>query len=342
MSNRFWRVRLVVYLIFWTVSYFVLIGIFASGSGGAQLVDLIYTSIFILSLLIPVTVNDWLLQPRLLYKRKYAVFFLLATLNIVVGVLLNQFIFSVLIDYILPGYYFISYYEFADLLKFFVSFVLLNMLISLSLEWFRLQEQRYRHNLLEKEKVSAEFKALAAQVNPHFLFNSLTILYALAIRNSTETPDAILKLSEILRYVIHQSSGPAVTLRSELRILQDFIGLQRYRIHPSTQVELIESIANDNVLIAPMLFLPLLENCFKHGVHEETSNAFVRARVAEENGFIHFTIINNKAATTHVEKGGFGLKNLRERLRLIYPGKHSLDISETESTFAVSMQVNLR
>jgi LytS/YehU family sensor histidine kinase len=183
---------------------------------------------------------------------------------------------------------------------------------------------------------------LAAQVNPHFLFNSLTILYTLAVKTSPEAPGAILKLSDILRYVIHQSSAPTVTLRSELRILQDFIGLQRYRVHPSTQVELVESVSDEDTLIAPMLFLPLLENSFKHGVQEETGHAFIRAKVVEENGLVHFTIMNNKSPEANVEKGGFGLKNLAERLRLIYPDKHSLDISETQSTFAVSMQVNLR
>jgi sensor histidine kinase YesM len=341
-GNRFWWIRLVIYLIVWTAAYVVLIGMFASSSAGSQPVDHIYTSIFIFTLLIPVTINDWFLQPSFLYERKYTAFFLLATLNILAGALLNQLTFTTLIDYILPGYYFISYYEFVDLLKFFLAFVASNMLISLSLEWFRFQEQRYRLNLLEKEKVSAEFKALAAQVNPHFLFNSLTILYALSIKNSSETPGAILRLSEILRYVIHQSSGPAVTLRSELMILESFIGLQRYRIHPSTEVELVELITNDDVMIAPMLFLPLLENSFKHGVHEETGDAFVRAKVVEEHGLVHFTIVNNKPADSKAEKGGFGLKNLAERLRLMYPGKHSLDISETESTFAVAMQVNLK
>jgi len=341
-SNRFWRVRLGVYLIFWVTSYFVLMGIFATSSAGWQLIDHIYTSIFISTLLVPVTVNDWYLQPKFLYRRHYTVYFTLLVVNIDAGVLLNHYLFNNLIDYVLPGYYFISYFEMPDLLQFFVVFVVLNMLMSLSLEWYRLQEQRYHQTQLQSEKVSAEFKALAAQVNPHFLFNSLTILYALAIKSSPETPGAILKLSDILRYVIHQSSGPTVTLRSELRILHDFIDLQRYRIHPSTQVDFFESIVNEDIQVAPMLFLPLLENSFKHGVHEETGNAFIRAKVSEENGLVHFSIVNNKATGLTIEKGGFGLTNLAERLRLVYPGKHSLDISETPTTFAVSMQVNLK
>lgn len=341
-SNKLWWVRLVVYLIFWTVSYFVLMGMFATSSAGWQLIDHIYTSIFISTLLVPVTINDWLLQPRFLYRRKYGLYFATLTVDILAGALLNQYLFSDLIDVFLPGYYFISYFEFIHLLQFFVVFVLLNMLISLSLEWFRLQEQRYRQSLLEKEKVTAEFKALAAQVNPHFLFNSLTIIYALAMKNSGETPGAILKLSDILRYVIYQSSGPTASLRSEIKILQDFIDLQRYRIHPTTQVDLLASIADDDIRIAPMLFLPLLENSFKHGVHEETGNAFIRAKITEENGLVHFSVINNKRADGAAEKGGFGLTNLTERLRLMYPDKHSLDISETATTFAVSMQLNLK
>jgi sensor histidine kinase YesM len=341
VKQRYWWVRLILLLAFWIASYFVLLTLFATSSGRWQVIDYIYTSIFVVTLLIPVTVNDAVLVPRLLDKRLYIQYLTLIAFTIVLGAWLNQLLFSELIDYILPGFYFISYYEFPDLLKFFAVFVLMGTLITLSLKWFRLQEEKYRANALAKEQVTAEFKALANQVNPHFLFNSLTVVYALAVKNSAETAGAILKLSDILRYVIYQSSAPLVSLRSELVIMKDFIDLQRYRVQPTAQIDLVESLSDEDVQLAPMLMLPLLENSFKHGLYNDSSRGFLRASAVEEDGLLKFSIINNKSTSASLT-GGFGLKNLRQRLQLAYPGRHALDVSETESTFAVSMQITLK
>jgi sensor histidine kinase YesM len=341
-DSRHWWIRLVVHLIFWTSAYFILLTIFATTSGPWLIIDHLYTSIFIATLLLPVATNDLVLIRLFLNQQRYFQYFALIVVTIVAGAWINHILFSSLIDYILPGFYFISYYEFADLLKFFGAFVVISTMITLSLDWLRLQENRYRINSLEKEKAAAEFKALANQVNPHFLFNSLTVLYALAVKNSVEAPGAILKLSDILRYVIYQSSAAIVPLRSELSILRDFIDLQRYRVRSSIQIDLSDSLSDDNIGIAPMLMLPLLENSFKHGARHDSEPCFVRAQAIEEGGLLHFTIINNKSEFPSPDGGGFGLKNLRERLQLVYPGRHTLDISETASTFAVSMQINLK
>jgi sensor histidine kinase YesM len=339
-SKRHWWVRLFVLLIFWTASYIMLLSIFATSASGWLMIDHIYTSIFIVTILVPVTVNDLLLVPKFLNKGKYAAYFALVILCTMAGAWLNHMLFSTFIDYILPGYYFISYYEYADLLKFFTVFVVAGTLITLSLEWFRLQEDRFRINRLEKEKVAAEFKALANQVNPHFLFNSLTVLYALAVKSSPDTPGAILKLSDILRYVIYQTSAATVSLRSEISLLKDFIDLQRHRIPLSMQIDFAEHISNEDVNVAPMLMLPLLENSFKHCTTSD--QAFVCVKATEENGIFQFTIINHKATTSTEAEGGFGLKNLRERLQLAYPGRHSFDISQTKSTFTVTMAIDLK
>jgi hypothetical protein len=321
--------KLAVQLVFWTIAYFVLLSVFAGSDW--QMIDHIYTSIFLVTLLIPVTINDWVLRPRLLNKRKYWQYFGLLAAATLTGAWLNQALFDKMIDYILPGYYFISYYEYIDLVKFFIVFPGVWLLVCLSMEWFQLQEK----------KSSAEFKALSNQVNPHFLFNSLTVLYTLSLNNSKETPSAIIKLSDILRYVIYQSSQPTVSLESEAKLLHDYVDLQRYRVHPSTRIEISENIANKSAPVSPMLFLPLVENSFKHGIHGETENAFVSILLEENNGMINFTVANNKPADDKPENdGGFGLRNLRERLLLIYPDRHKFTISETDKTFNVSMQIS--
>ncbi|HZY82138.1 MAG TPA: sensor histidine kinase [Cyclobacteriaceae bacterium] len=320
--------KLAVQLIFWTLAYFVLISIFAGSEW--KMIDHIYTSIFLVTILVPVTINDMALRPRLLNRRKYWQYFLLLISVVLAGAWMNDVLFDKLIDYVLPGYYFISYYEYLDLLKFFVSFTGVWLLVCLSMEWFQLQEK----------KAHAEFQALSNQVNPHFLFNSLTVLYTLSLRDSKETSSAIIKLSDILRYVIYQSSQAAVALVSEAKIIRDYVDLQRYRVHPSTRIEISETLSNETASVSPMLFLPLVENSFKHGVHGETENAFVSILLEEEKGVINFTIANNKPAGQKMEgKGGIGLKNLQDRLLLIYPGRHKFTISETDTTFNIRMQI---
>ena len=319
------RIKIGVWVIFWVTSYIVLLGMFASSSEWTK-IDLIYTTIFITTLMLAASANNYY-RTRDTYK-DWAI---KAVTIILVGAVFNEILFDYLIDYILPGYYFISYYDFYDLLKFYATFVTLTTLLSLSIERFEIA-------LLEKEKSSAEFRALVSQVNPHFLFNGLTVVYTLSLKDNKETSSAIIKLSDILRYVIYQSSATTVKLSSEAAILRDYIDLQKYRVHPTTKIEFNDRISDD-VSVSPMLFLPLVENAFKHGVHNETENAFVDISLREEGNVVDFTIANNKSSVK--TEPGIGLKNLKDRLQLIYPGRHTFVVSETENVFNVNMQISL-
>lgn len=330
------KIKFGIWVVFWMTSYFVLLNIFSSSSEW-QRVDHIYTTIFIITLILASYVNERF-RKKLATNGKYKSWAVSAYGIVVVAAFFNEIFFDHLVDYVLPGYYFITYYSNLDLLLFYTSFVGLTSLMSFSIEWFELQDEKRKMAILEKEKATAEFKALVAQVNPHFLFNGLTVLYSLSVRESKETSSAILKLSDILRYVIYQSSENAVKLSSEAVLIRDYIDLQRYRVHPSTKIDFVYDISDRNS-ISPMLFLPLVENAFKHGVHGETENAFVEINLREHDGVVKFTITNNRSSVK--SEGGFGLKNLKERLQLTYPGRHSLEITETDNTFKVHMQINL-
>ncbi len=319
----------VIWFIFWTISYFILLGIFASSSEW-QKIDYIYTAIFLVTLMIPVAVNEFILLPRLLFQRSYFLWLAAVDVLIWISIWFNELLFGKLIDFILPDYYFISYYEFIDLFKFFGAFVGLTTLMSLSLEWFKLQKE-------ETTAATGRLNNLINQVNPHFLFNSLTVLYTLSLKDNRATSAAIIKLSDILRYVIYKSPNDTVKLSSEAAILRDYIDLQRYRVHPTTRIDFTDNIKGD-VSVAPMLFLPLVENAFKHGVHGETENAFVHISLLEDKGVVNFKIRNNKSNTGTTP--GIGLKNLKERLDLLYPGKHSFVIAETENEFNVEMHLH--
>jgi sensor histidine kinase YesM len=335
------RSTLVQHFFFWGVSGYILLNIF-SLSSNYQKIDYIYTAIFMVSLAVPVELNLLLFIPKFLNRKRYLLYVLLFLGSLIIFSLFNQFLFGHLIDYFLPGYYFISYYNFGDILKFFVVFMSATTLLHLSKEWFELNEAKQKLILLEKEKTEAELKALANQVNPHFLFNSLNVLYSLAINNRKEAPEAILKLSDILRYVIYDSSAKEVTVGSEIQLIRDFIDLQRFRIAIDAKITFETKIENDQMKIAPMLCLPLVENSFKHGLKGDVKDTFVKIKMAVVKGLFRFEIENNKGFVDSIGSkgsGGVGLKNINNRLELLYPGRHRFRVIETEVSFRVEMEI---
>jgi sensor histidine kinase YesM len=336
------RNALLQHLAFWVLAYYVLLKIFA-GSDTLQPIDYIYTGIFLCTLFIPVAINLFMLIPKLLNNGRYIPYGILILTGLFVFSLFNQLLFDRLIDFILPGYYFISYYSYGDLLKFFAAFLILTTLLKLSKEWFGLSKSRHKITLLEKEKLDAELKALMNQVNPHFLFNSLNVLYSLAMKKKPETPDAIIRLSDILRYVIYESNKDTVTLNSEIELLNNYLQLQQYRIDASAKIEFKTDVTDSSTRIAPMLLLPLLENSFKHGIKGDTGDTFIHIKLSQQMNRVYFTIENNKGISIEQpgrKTGGVGLENIRNRLQLIYPDNHTFDVADKDVTFKVELTIN--
>ncbi|HEY0653200.1 MAG TPA: histidine kinase [Chryseosolibacter sp.] len=325
-------------IVFCSAAYFVLLSIFASSSEW-QMIDHIYTSIFLGTLIVFGTINEWVIQKRFLKGNKLGTFLLLSAFNVLAGAFFNHLLFDKFIDVVLPGYYFISYYEYADLVKFFFVYIFLLTLLGLSWEWFQLQDAKHQMTVLEKEKINAELKSLTNQVNPHFLFNSLTVLYGLALKKSDETPDAILKLSNTLRYVIYESARGKVKLSSEISLIENYIELQKYRVRNADRVS-FERMVQREVELEPMLLLPLVENSFKHGLMGDSTEGFIRIHLFSDENQINFSVVNNKGIAPVTESGGgIGLKNIEERLRLIYPNRYSLSVEETDKLFTVKLNL---
>jgi LytS/YehU family sensor histidine kinase len=302
-------------------------------------VDFIYTSIFIFTIAIVVYINLLILIPRFLNTKKYFTYALSFVILLVLGALFNMFLFSRFIDYILPGFYFISYYSFTDILLFFAVFLILTTLLKLSKEWFQLTEAKQKLTEMEKEKVEIELKALRAQVNPHFLFNSLNVIYSLALKDSKETPEIITRLSDILRYVIYDANVDKVNLSSEVDLINNYLKIQRHRIDSSSQVNFNTDIEED-FQIPPMLLLPMVENSFKHGVKGDLADTFVHIDLRVKQNELRFEIENNKSDSENdkeIRESGIGLENIRHRLEILYPGQHSFEVFENERIFNVKL-----
>ncbi len=219
---------------------------------------------------------------------------------------------------------------------------MLTTLLKLSKEWFQLIESNQKLIETEKEKVKIELKALRAQVNPHFLFNSLNVLYSLALKTAKETPEAIIKLSDILRYVIYDSNKEKVNLKSEVELINNYLSLQNHRIDDSSNIVFKTDIKNE-IQISPMLFLPLVENSFKHGIKGDIINTYVTISLTANSNELYFEIENNKGKSDNPADepaGRIGLTNIKKRLELLYPEKHTFIISEDDENFKVLLKLN--
>ncbi|MCX6284683.1 MAG: histidine kinase [Bacteroidetes bacterium] len=341
--RKFAGSRWVQHLLFWLLSYYVLLRIFAT-SPGFQKIDLIYTLIFISSLLPGIYLNLLVLIPRFLSRKMYFPYSILLLACIGASAEVNILTFSKLTDIILPGYYFISYYEFGDLLKFSLVFTGITTLLKLSRGWFMLMEARNELIKLEKENAETRLDALKNQVNPHFLFNSLAGIYSLVLQNSGKAPEFVLRLSDFLRYVLYETSAGMVDLSRELPAMNDYVELQKLRAGKSAEIEIQLPDETAGWQVAPLLLLPLIENCFKHGIKGAAGPVFARILISISGNRLQAYLENNMGVSA--DEGapgsrGIGLVNLRNRLELLYPGNHELKISRDEERFIVTLSIPL-
>jgi hypothetical protein len=244
---------------------------FFSTSNKVEKIDYIYTALFHVSLATAVYLNIWVLVPRVLQQGRYLIYFVCLLALIFFGALFNQVTFNHLVDLVLPGYYFISFYDIGDILKFVFIYVALTSLLKLSKGWFLLTQAEKQIMLIRQEKVESELKALKSQINPHFLFNSLNNIYSLSMGESGKAPAAILKLSDLMRYMLYESNEEKVPLKKEIDFLENYIDLQRLRSDQRSKIEYNRDGSPGGLKIAPLLFLPLVENSFKHGIKGDTA-----------------------------------------------------------------------
>jgi hypothetical protein len=194
----------------------------------------------------------------------------------------------------------------------------------------------------EKQKAEAELSYLKAQVNPHFLFNTLNSIYSLALEKSDNTAPAIVKLSGLMRYVITESGKDFVLLEKEINYVRDFYDLQKIRLEDTIKMSLIvEGKANENK-ISPLLLIPFVENAFKYGVNPE-ENSEIIIKILLGRGKVELTVSNKKVRLNIPgdEKSGLGIKNTSDRLNLLYPAKHELRIINSDDIFNVYLRIDL-
>ncbi len=212
--------------------------------------------------------------------------------------------------------------------------------IKLMKHWY-LKEQR---NLqLQKENVESQLQLLKAQVHPHFLFNTLNNIYSYTQNTSPVAAKLLSGLSDMLRFMLYESNQSLVPLSKELRMLQDYINLEQIRYGNKLELHLDLPSETNNLQIAPLLLLPLVENCFKHGTSNVLEQPWINLQVGIRGKQMHMKLLNGKVykPKSAPGKSGIGIQNVRKRLELLYPGRHELNISEEEDVFIVNLKIEL-
>jgi len=246
---------------------------------------------------------------------------------------INHYIYSI------PNYH--HFFFFIITRSFFAALFIFGLSTSykVTIEWFNSERQKKE---LENEKLASELAFLKSQINPHFLFNTLNNVYSLAFKKSDDTPDAIIKLSKLMRYMLYESNERQVFLSKEIDYLHNYIDLQKLRLPETVEIKFNVEGDIEGRLIEPMLLIPFVENAFKHGVsYNEKSQINISIKLnADELLFVVDNKINN-AQLTEESGSGIGLLNVKRRLSLLYPGKHKIIIKDDTYEYRVILKIYL-
>jgi sensor histidine kinase YesM len=298
--------------------------------------NFLYVVVFHLSIMAAVYFNLKLLLVRYLNKSqflKYLVYIIALAFGTAI---LNYAIFNYLIDKLFPSLYYISYFKIWELIVIVKVYLVSSILVFLFVQYFEML-------IAKRDAARNELSALKAQINPHFLFNNLNTIYSMATQNDERTADVVLKLSDFLRYVLYDTSSETIPLEKEVEIIRNYVSLQKERVNPEiTRIELTTEGKFKGADIAPLLLLPLAENCFKHGKGKNAGT--ISISIGFDGKQLIFRTKNNIAPrekTKGDKNGGIGIANVEKRLELIYPERHSMVYGEKDGVFNLEMKINL-
>ncbi|MEA3426542.1 MAG: sensor histidine kinase [Bacteroidota bacterium] len=209
--------------------------------------------------------------------------------------------------------------------------------ISVIQRWLQTEQNRKE---TENEKLNTELSFLKSQVNPHFFFNTLNNIYSLAVVRSEKTAPAVMKLSSIMRYILTETQRDLVPLQNEVDFTNNFIDLQKVRLTDKVTLDFSTEGSVDNLLVAPLLFIPFVENAFKYGVSTKEAST-ISIKIRTEGNTIHFSAVNYIVPSENnlTENTGIGINNVKRRLELMYPGKHKLSSFEKDNYYHVYLEI---
>lgn len=285
--------------------------------------------------------------PKYLYPKKYIALVFITSFILLTGGLLNHYIYKIFIfpldeqmrmtsgDYDL----FSVMHRIVDI----NTVLVIPVIIKIFKKWYK---NEYSTNILAKEKLETELNFLKGQIHPHFLFNTLNNLYSLILKKSDSAPEVVIKLSELLRYLIYDTQNKEVALNKEVMNIRNYIALEKIRFGSRLDVSFHTFGDLSGPTIAPLLILPVIENSFKHSTNEETEKAWITIELSTINNIFTVKVENNLSESKKLQyknktSTGLGLTNLKRRLELLYPDNHELKIKQSDDSFLVILNLNL-
>lgn len=330
------KFRLLRHVVFWIVHVLIFTVIFSVPSQSFWRTLIISTWWVAPFILYGYPIMYWLI-PRFLLKERYFQFSVLIFLWGVGGIFLNYFFRSEVLFPLVDLFHFtigkqnpwgVGSYLSMNVMAAFGSMIVLFKF------WMKKQNA---YLTAEKEKVDAELQLLKAQVHPHFLFNTLNNIYSFSLNNLGKTSEMILKLSSLLSYMLYDCKSEEVSLEREIEIMSNYIDLEKERYPDRLEVSVnVEGDIKDKY-IAPLLFLPFLENAFKHGTSEQLEKSWLSMEVFVNRNRLRCKIINSKDENQLYSDTGIGIRNVKKRLAFIYPGRHELKIVDEGNVFVVTL-----
>jgi len=298
--------------------------------------NFLYVVVFHLTIVAAVYFNLKVLIARFLNQSRFGTYLIYALGMCIATAFLNYSLFNYGIDLLFPRFYYISYFRVWELIMIVAGYLIFTS--SLFLIW------QYAQMLIaNRDAARNQLSALKAQINPHFLFNNLNTIYSMAEQKDERTSEVILKLSDFLRYILYDTSAETIQLEKEVEIIRTYVELQKERVTPErTDIEFVAEGNFEQANIAPLLLLPLAENCFKHGVGKDPGTICIK--ISYNGKKLHFSTENKTAPrekTGNGENGGLGIQNVEKRLNLIYPDRHSLQYHEKDGIFTLELEVDL-
>jgi len=330
--------KFVKHSLFWVISFTLLL-LFFTRNGEIKKIDFVYTILFHIPLIVGITAY-W---TGLRFFRKKGLIYAAcsAAVSLAIILILYPISYNWIGAWIFPDYFLIASYDWTEMGGIGLIYIVITSLLFIAEQWRDQQGELIKMAQLEEEAKRAELKALRSQINPHFLFNALNLIYSEAVKKSDQSPVLILKLSEILRYVLEKAEKERVCLQDEVNYIADYIDLQTARMNNPSQVDFQTKGSFDDYTIAPLLLLNFVENCFVHS--NFTDNPDIRIEITIENGTLNFTSSNKKKNKTNQKENGVGLgvQNSKRRLDLTYPDKYSLQRKDSDSRYITQLTIEL-
>jgi LytS/YehU family sensor histidine kinase len=303
--------------------------------------DILSNAVLQVAYLMSVAYSNYLFYlPRFLKHQQWWRF----ALELLITIFITTWIFLIIKRYLIDGYTYQVGFAYSTSFTitvamsalFIASFIAMLKFLE---DWFQLEASRQE---MINEKLSAELQFLKAQINPHFLFNTLNNLYYLAYTQSPNTTEVIAKLSQMMRYMIYDSNYQRVPLNKELEYMQNYISLENLRLNDQIPIKFEVEGSPEQVLITPLILITFLENAFKHGVGNNNPNAWVNISIKVNQKTCIYTVENSKLPIkAEGEKSGIGLQNVRRRLELSYPGQYELLEEDRSDRYFVQLKLDL-